>query len=201
MDQILLLPLFPQFSGPTTGSILALFFEILSDWRWTPDVITRSCYYNHPAYLQGLSRHIRSYWQKHGDPDHILFSFHGIPQSYVDQGDPYESHCIQSAEGLAVSLGISDSDWSISYQSRFGPQTWIQPYTEDQLMELSGRGFNRLDVTCPGFAVDCLETIDEIGREGKRLYREYGGTEYRYIPAMNATDLHVEALIKILPNP
>lgn len=198
ISKIILLPLFPQYSGTTTGTILDEFFAALRSWRAIPAIQTIASYYDHPAYIQALATRIRDFWGQNGKPEYVLFSFHGIPQSYAEDGDPYPTQCQETARLLAQALALPEGAWSLSFQSRFGAQAWLKPYTDETLAALARRSFSRLDVACPGFAVDCLETLDEIGHEGRRIYIENGGKAFAYLPALNDSPLHVEALAKVL---
>lgn len=193
--EILVLPLFPQYSGPTTGTILAAVMQELQRWRRVPAVRWVSDYHDHPAYIQALADNLRPQLARGGK---LLFSFHGIPQSYGRAGDPYAAQCQRTAELLAQQLSLSETSWSMAFQSRFGPQAWLQPYTDEVLAEYGQRGLAHLQVACPGFAVDCLETTDEIGHEGRQEFQEAGGGAFDYLPALNASPEHVRALAQIV---
>jgi ferrochelatase len=192
------LPLFPQYSGSTSGSIFDALTAELRAWRSMPDLQFISSYHDHPAYLDALAENIRRTWQARQPPRRLLFSFHGIPKSYVERGDPYHQQCLVTASLLAERLGLSQEGWQAAFQSRFGPQEWLRPYTDETLVEFGRSGLDGLDVVCPGFVVDCLETLDEIGREGRRTFEEAGGRNYRYIPALNDSPGHIQALGEIL---
>ncbi|MBN1667351.1 MAG: ferrochelatase [Anaerolineales bacterium] len=194
-SQILVLPLFPQYSGTTTGTILAAVMQELQRWRWVPPVRWVSDYHDHPAYIQALADNLRPQLAQGGK---LLFSFHGIPQSYVRAGDPYEHQCRRTAELLAQELGLAEAGWSLAFQSRFGPQAWLEPYTDEVLAGYGAQGLAHLQVACPGFAVDCLETTDEIGHEGRREFQGAGGGAFDYLPALNASPEHVRALAQIV---
>jgi ferrochelatase len=195
VDQIRVLPLFPQYSGTTTGTILAAVFKEVQSWPFLPNLCIIRDYHDHPAYLRALAENIRVHWQ--GDT-RLLFSFHGIPRSYVDGGDPYERQCQRTAERAAQALHLKPNAWSISFQSRFGPQEWLSPYTDEELSRFGSDKLASLDVVCPGFAVDCLETLDEIGHEAKGIFQGAGGGVFNYIPALNDSPAHVEALKEII---
>lgn len=196
--KLVVLPLFPQFSGSTTASIFDALIAELSAWRSLPDLHFIAGYHDHPAYLDAMADHIRRAWQTRQPPRKLLFSFHGIPKSYVERGDPYQQQCLFTAERLAERLGLGREQWQASFQSRFGPQEWLKPYTDETLHALGRSGLDGLDVVCPGFAVDCLETIDEIGHEGRRTFEEAGGKNFCYLPALNDSPGHVAALGEIL---
>ena len=195
---LFILPLFPQYSDTTGGTIIKAVFDVLKRWRWVPGVQVLSDYHEHHAYIHAVAERMRAHWTENPRAEKLLFSFHGIPQEYVEKGDPYEAQCLRSAALIADELGLKEGAWQAVFQSRFGPQEWLQPYTDERLEELGSENLASLDVVCPGFAVDCLETVDEIGHEGRSEFQEAGGGEFRYIPALNATDFHVTALQKII---
>jgi protoporphyrin/coproporphyrin ferrochelatase len=193
--QIIVLPLFPQYSGTTTGTALEAVLEEIKTWRWMPSLQMISDYHAHPAYLTALADSIRQGWDGQGK---LLFSFHGIPQRYIDAGDPYEDQCRRTAALVAERLNLEPESWSLAFQSRFGPEDWLQPYT-DQVLEGWGQGgLERLHVVCPGFAIDCLETLDEIENEGQNSFLEAGGGEFTYIPALNDNSFHIKAIADII---
>lgn len=197
-QRILVLPLFPQYSGTTNAAACDQVGKALRQWRYVPELHLLSDYAADPAYIEALARSVRDFRAQQGAGDHLLMTFHGIPKSYVDQGDPYRRKCEMTARALAASLGLSDADWSISFQSRVGTAEWLKPYTDDVITGLAQRGVKRLDAICPGFAVDCLETVDEIGHECDETFREAGGGELRYIPALNAGPAHVQVISSLL---
>jgi ferrochelatase len=195
VDQIHVLPLFPQFSGTTSGTILAAVFKEVQSWPFPPNLCIIRDYHDHPAYIRALVKSIRAHGQ--GDT-RLLFSFHGIPRSYAEAGDPYERQCQRTTERVAQALHLEPNVWSLSFQSRFGPQEWLTPYTDEELSRFGSENLASLDVVCPGFAVDCLETLDEIGHEGKENFQGAGGGVFNYIPALNNSSAHVEALKAII---
>lgn len=195
---LFILPLFPQYSNPTSGTIIKEVFAQLEKWRWLPTVQVLSDYHENSAYIHAVAASVRSYWAENLRGERLIFSFHGIPQNYVEQGDPYQAQCLRSAELIAAELGLAEGAWLVTFQSRFGSQEWLQPYTDVTLEILGDEGLASLDVVCPGFAVDCLETVDEIGHEGRSEFQAAGGGEFSYIPALNATDWHVGALREII---
>lgn len=195
---IIVLPLFPQYSAPTTASMFDAVFAELSTWRRLPGLTCISDYHTHPAYLQALETHVRRAWETTGRPKKLLFSFHGIPESYTRQGDPYPEQCRATAKQVAGRLGLEADDWLVSFQSRFGPQEWLQPYTDKTLERWGREKLDRLQVICPGFAVDCLETVDEIGHEGRKTFQQAGGGDFLYIPALNDSLEQVDALSQVI---
>lgn len=196
-SRIVVLPLFPQYSGTTTGTAIEAVFAELKTWRWLPSIKTINNYFDHPAYVEAIVESIRQSWDGKGK---LLFSFHGIPQSYVQSGDPYADQCRQTAALVVEGLNLEPERWLLAFQSRFGPQTWLQPYA-DRIFESWGRdGLDSLNVVCPGFAVDCLETLDEIENEGRHLFAQAGGGNFKYIPALNDSLAHVKVLANIICN-
>jgi ferrochelatase len=191
---ILVLPLFPQYSGTTTGSIIAAIFDEFHAWIKIPTLTIIRDYHDHSSYIRALAKNI----ENHTDNlSHLLISFHGIPSSYGKAGDPYEIQCKKTGALLAKKLGLKPEEWSLAFQSRFGPQEWLRPYTDQELARY-GKQRSNISVVCPGFAVDCLETLDEIAHEGAQTFNDAGGRVFNYIPALNDQPFHVEALIEIL---
>jgi ferrochelatase len=197
-QRILVLPLFPQYSGTTNAAALDQVGTALRAWRYVPELHFLPDYAVDAAYIGALADSVRAHREHHGAGDHLLMSFHGIPRSYCDAGDPYRRKCELTAGALAAALGLRDAEWTLSFQSRVGAAEWLKPYTEQMLGELARRGVKRLDAICPGFAVDCLETVDEIGHEGDLAFRAAGGEALRYIPALNATPAHVGVIASLL---
>jgi ferrochelatase len=191
---VLVLPLYPQHSGTTTGSALDAVFDWFRHHDWHPDMATVRGYHDDPGYIHALAETVRGHWATAGRGQRLLMSFHGIPQRYVARGDPYEQHCRATAGQLARALQLAPDEWIVAYQSRVGGGRWLGPYTDEVLRELAQGGVTRVDVICPGFAVDCLETLDEIVIRYQRLFVAAGGQALRYVPALNATPAHVEAL-------
>lgn len=198
VQRIVVLPLFPQYSGTTNGAALDQVGEALRRWRYVPELHFLPDYAVDAPYIQALAGSVRAHRARHGAGDHLLMTFHGIPKSYVEAGDPYQRKCALTARALAAALGLDDAQWSISFQSRVGTAEWLKPYTDDTLAALAKRGVRQLDAICPGFAVDCLETVDEIGHEGDETFRKAGGGSLRYIPALNATPEHVALIAHLL---
>ncbi len=195
--RILLLPLFPQYSASTTAAVLDAVFSALGRRRWLPELVTLNSYHDDPGYIAALAASVETHWAQSGRGEHLLMSFHGIPQRYFDLGDPYFCHCQKTGRLLAERLGLADSAWSLSFQSLFGKEEWIKPYTEKHLGTLAARGIRTLDVIAPGFAADCLETLEEIAVEYHELFAHLGGT-LRYVPALNDMPGHLDALSRLL---
>ncbi len=192
--RILVLPLFPQYSATTVGSVFDAVTRELQGWRWVPELRFIHHYHDQADYIEALASRVRAYWRQHGRGDRLLISFHGIPQRYFDQGDPYFCECHKSGRLLAEALDLQEGEWQLSFQSRFGREPWLQPYTDATLEAWGKAGVGTLDVVCPGFAVDCLETLEEIAAEGAAQFRAAGGGKLRYIPALNHDPLHVTLL-------
>lgn len=195
--RILVLPLFPQRSATTTGSAIDATGRELARWRDVPTIRTISGYASDPRYIAALAASVRAHWRVHGRGQRLLLSFHGIPRRYADAGDPYPAECGTTASLLACELRLDDGSWTVSFQSRFGPETWLGPYTGATLERWGREGVAAADVLCPGFAADCLETLNEIAIEDRAVFNAAGGGELRYIPALNDTPAHVETLAAI----
>ena len=192
--RIVVLPLYPQYSGTTTAAVLDKLFELLRTRRWLPELRTINQYHDDVAYIGALAASVQSHWQAQGRGEHLLMSFHSIPQSYVEAGDPYFCHCQKTARLLAERLGLTTDQWSVSFQSRLGRTPWLQPYTEPHVEGLAKKGVRKLDVICPGFSADCLETLEEIALRYGESFRKAGGEALRYIPALNDEPAHIAAL-------
>jgi ferrochelatase len=196
--KILILPLYPQYSATTTGSVFDAVTTELQTWRWVPEIRFINNYYNHPNYITALVNSIDHYWNEYGKPEQLLFSFHGIPKQYSLAGDPYFYHCQMTAQLVAAELQLQSTQWQIAFQSRFGTQEWLQPYLDKQLESLGRANVHKVHVVCPGFATDCLETLEEIAIENQKLFIAAGGKEYGYIPALNDRIEHIEMLANLV---
>jgi ferrochelatase len=179
--RIIVLPLYPQNSATTTATSFYHLADVLASRRDLPSIHFIDNYHDHPAYISALADSVKRHWQQSDRQHHLLMSFHGLPQVNVDKGDPYYEQCLKTADLLAEELALGESDWSLSFQSRFGAQVWLKPYTADVLETLIGKGIKAVDVICPVFAVDCLETLDEIKIEYRHLFIDKGGEEFNYI--------------------
>ncbi|MEM7254225.1 MAG: ferrochelatase [Pseudomonadota bacterium] len=196
VERLLVLPLYPQYSATTTASTFDALAQAYRSRRHLPEIRFVPDYHDEPGYIDALAASVRA---ARSQPvkratSKLLLSFHGIPQRYADKGDPYPRQCEQTARLLAECLGLAEDEWAMSYQSRVGREPWLKPYT-DKLLETWGeQGVKQVDVLCPGFSADCLETIDEIGVENREVFEEAGGDELTYIPALNASSAHIDAL-------
>lgn len=197
-QRILILPLFPQYCGATTGAVYDQVARELARWRWLPEMRWISDYHDHPGFTSALRGSIRAHWDQQGHTDHLLMSFHGIPEAYFDKGDPYFFKCHRTARLLADELLLKDGEWSVSFQSRLGPTKWLQPYTFEEMTRLPARGVDDVTVVCPGFAIDCLETLEEIDMENRQRFMQSGGRRFSYVPALNSSALHVRFLADLI---
>ena len=197
-DQIILLPLFPQYSATSSAPL----YDALSQWvlkqRNLPALSIIRDYYQHPDYIQSLAQSVRDFQTEHGQVDKLLMSFHGIPQPYADKGDPYADRCRETARLVAEQLGLSNDQWAISFQSRFGKQEWVKPYTSELLKEWASQGVKSVQVMSPAFSADCLETLEELEVENRDIFIEHGGQSYAYIPALNVRDDHIAVFTKLI---
>ena len=193
-ERILVIPLYPQYAGSATGSVEDAIAQARKKLRPAPDLRVVHDFHDHRAYVKAVAKNVNDYWFKHGRPDRLLMSFHGIPKASVERGDPYRDQCLASARLIATELGWNDARTLVTFQSRFGAAEWIKPYTDETLEKLGHDGVGRVDVVCPGFAADCLETLEEIAQEGKATFMKAGGKEFHYIPTTNDTPSWMTAL-------
>ncbi len=198
VSRVLVLPLYPQYSATTTASVFDGVAQALERERSLPELRFVNRYHNDPAYIDALSDSVRAHQAEHGEADLLLMSFHGIPQEYVDRGDPYYVECQESARLLAANLGLDESRWKLSFQSRLGPRQWLQPYTDETLGELAASGTKSVQVICPGFSVDCLETLEEIAIENREVFLSSGGERYEYIPCLNDQPAHIDMMRQLV---
>ncbi|MDO9105412.1 MAG: ferrochelatase [Methylovulum sp.] len=195
---IVVLPLYPQYSSTTSASVYDALTKELQQWRHIPNLRFISDYHQNTYYIAAVAESIQQAWREHGKHELLMMSFHGLPEQLTLWGDPYYHQCHSTAALIAGQLGLQDSEWMLVFQSRFGKAEWLKPYCVNTLQTLPGLGIKTIDMVCPGFAVDCLETLEEIAMENKSVFIEAGGTAYRYIPALNDTDAHADALINVL---
>jgi ferrochelatase len=192
--RILVLPLYPQYSATSTAASFDAVFAALCAERRVPEVRSIADYHAEPGYIDALAASVEKYRFTHGCGERLLLSFHGIPERYVNAGDPYRDQCLATARLLRERLGVSESELAVTFQSRVGREPWLAPYTDDVLAELGRAGVRHVQVLCPGFAVDCLETLEEIAIRGHEQFSEAGGQRLDYIPALNASAAHVRLL-------
>lgn len=198
VERILLLPLYPQYSATTTGALYDQYAQLIQSQRNIPDVVVHRQYFNREDYIQALAGSIATYWQTHRRSEKLLFSFHGIPKRCVDLGDPYFDQCHQTAEKVAAHLKLTADQWAVSFQSRLGKAEWLKPYTDILLEEWAQSGIDAIDVVCPAFSADCLETIEEIDGENRELFIEAGGKHYGFIPCLNDNPEHIQMMANIV---
>jgi ferrochelatase len=196
--QLLVLPLYPQYSATSTGSVIDAVADTLKSLRWPPELRIVNDYHDDAGHIEALANSIERWWAINGRGDKLLLSFHGIPERYVRLGDPYADQCQATARALRERLQLDEAQLVVSFQSRVGRERWLQPYTDATVRALATAGVKRLDVACPGFAVDCLETLEEIAMQNHEFFREAGGSELRYIPALNDTPEQVESLAALI---
>ncbi len=196
--RLLVLPLYPQYCSSTTGSVFDRTACELQRWRWLPETRFVNDYYADPGYIEALAARIEEHWTQIGERSHLLFSYHGIPAVYVKEGDPYKAQAEETSRLVVARLGLGADEWSHCYQSRFGSVVWLQPYTEDTLKDLAKRGMKKLTIVSPSFAVDCLETLEEVAIEYRDKFRELGGERLTLVPALNDDPRHVEVLTSII---
>jgi len=195
--RILILPFYPQYASVTIGSTFDAVATELSGWRWVPELRTINGYYDDPGYIRSLAASLRETWDKEGLPEKLLFSFHGIPQRYFDAGDPYFCQCHKLARLTAEELGLPRGFWQVSFQSLFGKEEWIKPYTDKTVEAMARSGLRSLDVICPGFSADCLETLEEMDEQNREIFLHAGGERFRYIPCLNDRPDHMRAIADV----
>lgn len=198
VDRLLVLPLYPQYSAATTASIFDAVTTELQSWRLIPETRFINHYHDHAGYIAALAHSVKKHWQVHGQPDLFLMSFHGVPKRYLINGDPYHCECHKTGRLLAEKLGLNKDQYRVTFQSIFGREEWLKPYTMDTLKALPDEGHKHVQVICPGFAADCLETLEEIAVENKEYFVEAGGETFSYIPALNTEPDHIEFLAELI---
>ena len=197
-ERIVLVPLYPQYSATTTATAFDAAFRWLAETRSQPALRTVRDFHDHPGYIGAVAQSVRDYWTKAGKPDVLVVSFHGVPRAMLDRGDPYHCECQKTGRLLADALGLKPERCRVAFQSRLGRGEWLKPYTADMLAELGKQKAGRVDVVCPGFVSDCLETLEEIAIEGKSVYLSAGGREFHAIPCLNERDDWIRALTDIV---
>jgi ferrochelatase len=196
--RILVVPMYPQYAASSTATVFDLVFRALGKMRSVPAIRTLRNFHDDPGYIKALAGNINDYWMKHGRPEKLVMSFHGVPQYTLDKGDFYHCECHKTGRLLAQELGLKPEQYAVSFQSRFGKAEWIKPYTTATLVELGKQKTKRVDVVCPGFIADCLETLEEIAIEGKKDFLRAGGGEFHYIPCLNERNDWIHALTDLV---
>lgn len=198
VTRLLIFPLYPQYSAATTASTFDAVARELMSWRWLPELRMINHYHDDPGYIGAVAEGIREAWRQEEPGERLLFSFHGLPRRNLLAGDPYHCECHKTARLTAERLGLPSGRWAVSFQSRFGRAEWLKPYTSELLVAWAGEGIKRVDVVCPGFSADCLETLEEIDQENRAIFVQAGGERYRYIPALNDDPRHIDALLNLI---
>jgi ferrochelatase len=199
-QRIIILPLYPQYSATTTATTFEAALAAMRPCPAVPELHFLRDYHDHPLYIQALKTSILTFWQTHGTPDKLMLSFHGLPQRYIKQGDPYLAQCQRTTQLLAEALQLNPDQFILSFQSRVGREPWLQPYTDDALTQLAQSGTERIHVICPGFACDCLETLEEINLNYRKVFLKAGGKAFEYIPCLNTETTHIALLKDLLYN-
>jgi ferrochelatase len=196
-ERVLVLPMYPQYAAATTASALDQVAEFLGRTRNVPEIRLVKHFHDHPSYIGALASLVQEHWRQSGRPDKLVMSFHGLPRFTLARGDPYHCECHKTARLLAERLELAESHWQIAFQSRFGRAQWLEPYTAPTLADYGRHGVRRVDVICPGFVADCLETLEEIDVEGRRIFLDAGGREFHLLPCLNERDDWIRALADI----
>lgn len=198
VNNIVVLPLYPQYAGPTTGSTFDAVFNKIKTWRWIPSVHFQSGYHDQPLYIKALAASIRKHIAANGKPDKLVFSYHGMPKYFLEQGDPYYCFSHKTTRLVVEELGLNKDDYVMTFQSRFGKAEWLKPYTDETLATLAQEGNNHVAIISPAFSADCLETLEELVHENKEIFLCAGGEQYHYIPALNDDDMHIAAMVELI---
>jgi len=198
VDRIIVLPMYPQYSATTTASTYDAIAAVIKKWRDIPSIDFLGAYYQHPDYIRVLADSVKNYRDTHGKSDKLLMSFHGLPEAYIKAGDPYQKQCLKTASLLAEKLNLHDDEWICAFQSRFGVEQWIKPYTDKTLEQWAQDGLESVDIICPGFPADCLETLEEMAMENRDIFLQAGGKSYHYIKCLNDQPDHIEFLTELL---
>ena len=198
--RLLVLPLYPQYCAATTGSTFDEVTSILQKWRWIPELRIINQYFEEEEYLNALVSSIEHFWKKNNKPQKIVFSYHGIPKKYLDKGDPYHCFCRKTTRLVAESMKLPEGSYMTTFQSRFGPAEWLQPYTDKTIESLAKEGTDDIHVISPAFSSDCLETIEELNEENREIFMENGGKKFGYIPCLNDREDHILLLTSLLEN-
>ncbi|MDX1634351.1 MAG: ferrochelatase [Marinobacter sp.] len=196
--KLLVLPLYPQYSASTSASTFDAIALDFMRRRWLPDFRFISHYPDYPPYIEAMAKRIEDHWAEHGRKQKLVLSYHGVPMKYLKRGDPYHCECHKTSRLLAQRLGLEKDQYMTTFQSRFGAEEWLKPYTDETLKALPGHGVESIDVFCPGFSSDCLETIEEINEENRDYFMEAGGRGFSYIPALNDSPAHIDALVQLI---
>lgn len=197
VERFMVIPMYPQYSGSTTGAIYDQLTKIIYGARNVPDITVVKSFYDYSLYISALAACVKKHWEQQKG-EKLLMSFHGIPQEYADKGDPYEIHCRSTAELLAAELGLKSNEWAMGFQSRFGPKKWLKPYVDTQLTQWAKEGVKSVDIISPAFTADCLETLEELDIGYRELFLSAGGEKYHYIPCVNDSPVFIDALFGLV---
>ncbi len=198
IDNIVVMPLYPQYAGPTTGSSFDAVTKAMKKWRWIPSLHFVSSYHQNEKYIDALAASVKEHIDAHGKPDKLVLSYHGMPKLFHHQGDPYYCFCALTTRALAQALSLKEEDFVMTFQSRFGKAEWLKPYTDETLENLAQSGVKHVAIMSPAFSADCLETLEELVEENKEVFVDAGGETYHYIPCLNDRDDHIDAIANIV---
>ena len=198
IERIVIVPMYPQYSGSTTGAIFDQLADLYKSSRNIPDLRVVKDFYDHPLYIEALANSVTRFWDQQGRSKKLLISFHGVPKSYVEKGDPYFQQCQRTSELLATKLGLDEQQWCMTFQSRFGPKEWLQPYTDETLRQLAQQPQASVDIVSPAFVADCLETLEELNVENRKIFLEAGGESFGFIPCLNDEKVFIECLFNLI---
>jgi len=196
--RLLVLPLYPQYSAATTATTYDAVSLEMKRWRWLPEIRFINQYHDNPRYIEALAQSVKKFWAEHGQQEKLVMSFHGLPKRNLELGDPYHCQCHKTGRLLAEALELNPEQWLVTFQSRFGRAEWLKPYTDKTLETLAQQGVKSVDVVCPGFSADCLETLEEIAVENRDVFKTAGGENYAYIPALNDNAEHIQVLADLI---
>lgn len=198
VDDIVVLPLYPQYAGPTVASTFDAVVNTLKKWRWIPSLRFISGYHKNEKYITALAHSVTKHIEQHGKPDKLVLSYHGMPKYFLEQGDPYYCFCATTTKLLVEKLGFNENDYVMTFQSRFGKAEWLKPYTDATLEDLPKSNNKHVAIISPAFSADCLETLEELEHENREIFMEAGGEVYHYIPALNDDELHIDAIVDVI---
>jgi ferrochelatase len=198
IHRVVVLPLYPQYAGPTTGSTFDAVADELKQWRWVPELHFINSYHDHTLYIEALANSIRRHFDEYGKPKKLVLSYHGMPKRNLMQGDPYHCQCLKTTRLVVEQLGLGEEEYVTTFQSRFGKAEWLQPYTDATLGSLPGQGIRDVAIISPAFSADCLETLEELDQENRKIFMDAGGEQYRYIPCLNDDDDHISLMMELV---